>query len=70
MVLGQRWGFLLAPAASVPFWYSAITIFIWDRDLGFRQNTFGYWIFTWGMWPVFGVPEGVCCFSDSWNEGE
>ena len=70
MVLGQRWGFLLAPAASVPFWYSAITIFIWDRDLGFRQNTFGYWIFTWGMWPVFGVPEGVYCFSDSWNEGE
>ena len=61
MVLGERWGFLLALAASVPFVYSAITIYIWDRDLGFRQRTFGYWVFTWGMWPAFGV-EGVYCF--------
>lgn len=38
MVLGQRWGFLLALAASVPFWYTAIPLFIWDRDMGFRQN--------------------------------
>ena len=36
MLLGQRWGFLLALAASVPLCYSAILIFIWDRDLGFR----------------------------------
>lgn len=28
MVLGQRWGFLLALAASVPCWYSAVSIFI------------------------------------------
>ena len=63
MLLGERWGFLLALAASVPFWYSAILIFIWDRDMRFRQNTFNYWVFVWGMWPVFGVLEGVYCFA-------
>jgi hypothetical protein len=63
MLLGHQWGFLLGLAASVPFWYSAIFFFIWDRDLGFRQNTLGYWIFTWGMWPAFGVAEGVYCFA-------
>jgi hypothetical protein len=62
MLLSQRWGFLLALAASVPFWYTAIPIFIWDRDLGFRLNTFTYWVFVWGMFPVFGVLEGVYCF--------
>ena len=62
MLLGQRWGFLLALAASVPFWYTSIPIFIWDRDLGFRLNTFTYWVFVWGMFPVFGVLEGVYCF--------
>ena len=59
MLLGERWGFLLALVASVPFWYSAISIFVWDRDLGFRQ---AYWIVTWGIWPLFGVVEGVYCF--------
>lgn len=62
MVLGHRWGFLLALAASVPFWYTAIPIFIWDRDLGFRQNTFTYWVIVWAIWPLFGVIEGVYCF--------
>ena len=62
MMLGERWGFLLALAASVPFWYSAVLIYIWDRDLGFRKNTFNYWVIIWGMWPVFGVVEGVYCF--------
>jgi len=62
MLLGYRWGFLLALAASVPFWYTAIPIFIWDRDLGFRENTFTYWVFVWGMFPVFGVLEGIYCF--------
>ncbi len=62
MLLGYRWGFLLALAASVPFWYTAITIFIWDRDLGFRKNTFSYWVFIWGMFPLFGVISGVYCF--------
>ena len=38
MVLGQRWGFLLALGAS------------------------GYWWFVWGMWPIFGVLEGIYCF--------
>jgi hypothetical protein len=62
MILGYRWGFLLALVASVPFWYTAIPIFIWDRDLGFRTSTFTYWVFVWAMWPVFGVAEGIYCF--------
>jgi len=62
MILGHRWGFLLALIASVPYWYTAIYFYIWDRDLGFRQNTLMYWIVTWGIWPVFGAIEGVYCF--------
>ncbi len=62
MLAGQRWGFLLALAASVPFWYTAVFFYIWDRDLGFRENTLMYWVVIWGMWPVFGVVEGVYCF--------
>jgi len=62
MILGYRWGFLLALVASVPFWYTAIPIFIWDRDLGYRRNTFTYWVFIWGMFPAFGILEGVYCF--------
>jgi hypothetical protein len=62
MILGYRWGFLLALVASVPFWYTAIPIFIWDRDLGYRKNTFTYWAFVWGMFPAFGILEGVYCF--------
>ena len=62
MILGYRWGFLLALVASVPFWYTAIPIFIWDRDLGFRKSTFTYWVVIWGMFPAFGIVEGVYCF--------
>jgi len=62
MVAGERWGFLLALIASVPFWYSAIPIFIWDRDLGFRRPTLTYWVVVWGMFPAFGIVEGVYCF--------
>ena len=62
MLLGVRWGFLLALMASVPFWYSAILIFIWDRDLGFRQSTVFYWVVVWGLFPAFGVVEGGYCF--------
>ena len=62
MLLGERWGFLLGLAASVPFWYTAIGIFIWDRDLGTRQNTFNYWVVVWGMWPAYGIFEGVYTF--------
>jgi hypothetical protein len=62
MVLGERWGFLLALMASVPFWYTAIWIYIWDRDLGFRENTLYYWVIVWGIWPAFGVFEGVYTF--------
>jgi len=62
MLLGERWGLLLALAASVPFWYTAIYFFIWDRALGFRERTFTYWVVVWGIWPVFGVIEGVYCF--------
>jgi len=61
MLLGERWGFLVALVASVPFWYTAIPIFIWDRDLGFRQNTFTYWVIIWGIWPAFGIIEGFYC---------
>lgn len=62
MLMGERWGFLLALVASVPFWYTAITIFVWDRDLAFRESTVMYWVVIWGMWPVFGVVEGIYCF--------
>ncbi len=63
MLLGHRWGFLLALMASVPYWYSAIPVFIWDRDLGFRRNTVFYWAVVWGLFPAFGVLEGVYCFA-------
>ena len=62
MVLGHRWGFLLALIASVPFWYTSIPMFIWDRDLGFRQPTVYYWVVVWGMFPAFGILEGLYCF--------
>ena len=63
MLLGQRWGFLLALVASVPFVYSAIPIFIWDRDMGFRERTLTYWVVVWGMFPAYGVLEMVYCFA-------
>ena len=62
MLMGERWGFIIALVASVPFWYTAIPIFIWDRDMGFRKNTFTYWVIVWGMFPAFGLAEGVYCF--------
>lgn len=61
MLLGHRWGFLLALMASVPFWYTSIPIFIWDRDMGFRRNTIGYWVVIWGMWPAYGIVAGAYC---------
>ncbi len=62
VLLGERWGFLLALMASVPFWYTAVFFFIWDRDLGFRENTVSYWVVVWGMWPAYGIVEGLYCF--------
>ncbi len=62
MLLGERWGFLLAIAASVPFWYTAVQFFIWDRDLGIRRRSASYWVIIWGMWPAFGFFEGVYAF--------
>ena len=62
MLAGQRWGFLLGLVASVPFWYTAIWFYIWDRDLGFREPTIGYWVIVWGMFPAFGLLEMVYCF--------
>jgi hypothetical protein len=62
MLMGERWGYLLALIASVPFWYTAIPIFIWDRDMGFRKNSFTYWVFIWGMFQLFGFVEMVYCF--------
>ncbi len=63
MLLGRRWGFLLALMGAVPFLYTAISIFVWDRDMGFRRNTFTYWAIVWGMFPAFGALELVYCFS-------
>lgn len=63
MLTGNQWGFLLALAASVPYVYTAISIFIWDRDLDFRKNTFSYWVIIWAMWPMFGTVQGIYCFS-------
>jgi hypothetical protein len=62
MLLGQRWGFLLALMASVPFWYSAVPIFIWDRDMGFRKRTASYWV-VWGMFPAYGIVAGAYCLT-------
>jgi hypothetical protein len=62
MLLGQTWGFLLALAASVPYVYSAVPIFVWDRDLGFRGSGFSYWVVIWGMWPAFGLIQGGYVF--------
>lgn len=63
MLLGQEWGFLLGLVASAPWWYTAIPIFIWDRDMGFRKDSVTYWVFTWGMFPVFGVIQGTYCLA-------
>jgi len=63
MLLGHRWGFLLALAAAVPYVYTGFPMFIWDRDLGFRKNTATYWIVVWGIWPTFGLVEGIYCFA-------
>jgi hypothetical protein len=62
MLAGQRWGFLLALMGAVPFVYTAITIFVWDRDMGFRRRTFEYWVIVWGMFPAFGILEMAYCF--------
>ena len=59
MLLGREWGFLLALAASLPYVYTAIPMFVWDRDLGFRGTGFSYWVVIWGMWPAFGALQGV-----------
>ena len=62
MLLGERWGFLLGLAAAVPYVYTAVTVFIWDRDMEFRQNTFTYWVVVWGMFPAYGLLEGIYTF--------
>ena len=62
MLLGREWGFVLALAASVPYLYSAIPIFVWDRDMGFRKEGFVYWVVICGMWPAFGVIQGIYAF--------
>ena len=59
MLLGQPWGFALALAASVPYVYTAIPFFVWDRDMGFRKDGYSYWVFTWAMWPLFGILQGT-----------
>ena len=62
MLLGERWGFLLRSRhrfrSGTPPCSSTSGI----ATLGFRQPTFNYWVVIWGMWPAFGVVEGVYCF--------
>ena len=62
MLLGRKWGFLLALVASTFYVYSSIFIFVWDRDLGLREKTFVYWVIVWGMWPAYGLLEGLYAF--------
>ncbi len=62
MLLGYQWGFLLALAASVPYVYTAVPIFVWDRDLGFRGRGPVYWVVIWAMWPAFGAIQGSYVF--------
>ena len=59
MLLGEQWGFILALAASIPYLYTAFTNWIWDRDLGFRENTVYYWIIVWAIWPAFGLIQAA-----------
>lgn len=59
LLLGAQWGFLLALVASAPWVYTAVPIFIWDRDLGFRGQGAFYWIVVWAMWPAFGLLQGA-----------
>ena len=63
MLCGERYGFLLGLAAAVPYCYTAVPMFIWDRDLGFRRNTVTYWVFVWGMFPAYGLVQGLYCFA-------
>lgn len=60
MLLGERWGFLLALAAAVPYVYTAVPLFIWDRDLSFRR---GHWVAAWAIWPAFGLVQFAYCFA-------
>ena len=62
MILGTRWGFLLALLGSVPFCYTAFQFFIWDRDMGFRKKTLTYWVIISGMFPAYGAVEMAYCF--------
>ena len=63
MLAGQRWGFMLALASSLPYIYTGVIFFIWDRDLRFREPTFNYWVVVWGMWPVFGAIQLTYCLA-------
>ena len=63
MLLGQRWGFLLALMSAVPYVYTAVVYYVWDRDLGFRRNTWTYWVVVWAMWPAYGIVEALYTFA-------
>ena len=60
MLLGYRWGFVVALIGSVPFVYTAVPLYVWDRDLGFRRNTAGYWVL-WVVFPAYGAAEMAYC---------
>ncbi len=62
MLLGQQWGFLLALMGSVPFVYTGITLYIWDRDMEYRRPTVEYWV-VWAIFPAYGIVEAVYCLA-------
>ncbi len=66
MLLGAEWGFLLALIAAAPWVYSAVPLFIWDRDLGFRGR---YWLVTWGIWPAFGLLQAAYVLTRLLDQG-
>jgi hypothetical protein len=64
MVLGARWGFLLALLGSVPFWCSAMNLHTYRRQVGFTElePALLSWVVIWGIWPAFGIAQMVYCF--------
>ena len=60
MLMGHRWGLVLGLIGSVPFWYSAVPLLVWDRHMGYGDGTVKYWVL-WGLFPAYGILEMVYC---------
>ncbi|MDC1142132.1 hypothetical protein OAU50_03500 [Planctomycetota bacterium] len=59
----ERWGYVFAMGSAVPFIYTGITLFVWDREMGIRESTTSYWAL-WAVFPVFGAIQFLYC---SWR---